>query len=68
MKRHASEKLKYISFIFSRYTCKSARNNTRLVTGMFLLGRRHFVVTFHTGSTTKIKYRVKKKKSFSFVF
>lgn len=60
IKRHASERLEYVSLILSSNTCKSARNNTRLATGMFLLGRRHLVVTSHTGSTTKTKYRVKK--------
>lgn len=38
--------------VIIRNTRKSSRNNRSLILGVFLLGRRHFDVTFHAGSTT----------------
>lgn len=44
------------SGVIIRNTRKSSRNNTSLILGMFLLGRRHFDVTFHAGSTTEFPF------------
>lgn len=51
-----SDSIKIIPNVLLINTCKSSRNNTRLVTSMFLLGRRHLGMNFHTGSAnTKVK-------------
>lgn len=42
--------------VINRNTRKSSRNNTSLILGVFLLGRRHFDVTFHAGSTTEFRF------------
>lgn len=42
--------------VIIRNTRKSSRNNRSLILGVFLLGRRHFDVTFHAGSTTEFPF------------